>query len=196
MIKDFETVLDFHQKQKRNHPNPSKCRSKELRFCSAHACAICTNTARNTPNNAETVLCFTADIWQQRCGRIDEVNSWLNSGPDPKVIQAAAGTSASVSCHSRACGPATPWHTGLQQSRRLTTWHKFSHYRKLQLSPRGRFIALNCLCVSDVFFGWTNYTYWSPFSLLHGCLNLNTSICVYFVCIMRPCRANQTQADM
>ncbi len=61
------------------------------------------NTDKHTQNNAETMLCVTADIWQQRCGRIDSVNSCLrkvSSRPVVKVIQAAAGTFSYISCHS------------------------------------------------------------------------------------------------
>lgn len=41
-------------------------------------------------------MCVTADIWQERCGRIDSVNSWLKKAKaahaETKVIQAPAGT--------------------------------------------------------------------------------------------------------
>ena len=74
------------------------------------------HTHRHTHNNAETMLCVTADIWQQRCGRIDSVNSWLkkaNSSPEAELIQAAVGTFSYVSCHSKGFRSATPWHTWL-----------------------------------------------------------------------------------
>lgn len=72
----------------------------------------------HTRNDAETMWCVTADMWQQRYGRIDSVNScWEERAADVKAIQAAAGTFSYISCHTRGCRPSSPGH---QHSRRLT----------------------------------------------------------------------------
>lgn len=52
--------------------------------------------------------------------------------------------------------------------------------------PVDMFIALNCLCVSDIVAGQIT----SAVAQLYGCLNLNSYICVCFVCITRPGRPN------
>lgn len=46
-----------------------------------------------TLNDAQSMLCFTADKWQQRCGRIDSKSflKGLSDRPDATVIQEAAG---------------------------------------------------------------------------------------------------------
>ncbi len=86
------------------------------------------------------------------------VNSSLrkaSSRPNARPIQ-AAGTFSYVSCHSTGCSPAALWHASPQQSRCLTTWHKFSCWREIPVempSPWDMFIALKCMCVSDILNG-------------------------------------------
>lgn len=70
------------------------------------------------------MLCVTVDIWQQRRGRIDCVNSWLkkaNSSPEAEMIQAAVVTFSYVSYHSKGFRSTTPWHAWLHWSHHLTT---------------------------------------------------------------------------
>lgn len=123
------------------------------------------HTHTHIHNIAETMLCVTADIWQQRCGRIDSVYYWLkkaSSSPEAKVIQAAAGTFSYVCCQS-SFHSATPWHTWLQ--RKIQLW----------LSWICVFLWTACIC------GWTNYKSLSAVALLHGCLDLNTFLCL--ICV-------------